>query len=82
MPQLERELVKSRAARLRNAAAARRARWLESLVGTVQPVLVEGEGVGHTDSFAPIALTAGRRGQTGPARITAADDNRLTAVWA
>ena len=34
MPQLEREIVKARAARLREAASERRSRWLDSLVGT------------------------------------------------
>src|SRR5205085_8980453 len=66
MPQLERELVKARAARLRDAAAARRMRWLDGLVGTVQPVLVEGEDKGHTDNFPPVAMPAAARGQTGP----------------
>src|SRR6478672_3213716 len=41
MPQLPRELVKTRAARLRDAAAVRRGRWLDGLVGTTQPVLME-----------------------------------------
>ncbi len=34
MPQLPRELVKARAARLREAAAARRESWLSTLIGT------------------------------------------------
>src|SRR5207249_8301514 len=51
MPQLEREVVKSRAARLREAAGERRSRWLASLVGTVQPVLIENSARGHTDNF-------------------------------
>jgi threonylcarbamoyladenosine tRNA methylthiotransferase MtaB len=82
IPQVERELVKARAARLRDAAAARRARWLESLVGTVQPILVEGPGIGHTDHFAPVAVAGAQRGETGQARITGFDGKQLTAVWA
>ena len=82
MPQLERELVKARAARLGDAAAARRSRWFDSLVGTVQPILVEGNGIGHTDNFAPVALDGANRGQTGLARITGSDGSQLTAVWA
>jgi len=82
MQQLERELVKARAARLRHAAAARRSRWLESLVGTVQPILVEGDGVGHTDNFAPVAIRGAHRAQSGQARITGSNGNQLTAVWA
>src|SRR6476659_2366852 len=39
MPQLAPELIKSRAARLREAAASRRKRWLASLAGTIQPAL-------------------------------------------
>jgi threonylcarbamoyladenosine tRNA methylthiotransferase MtaB len=82
MPQLERELVKARASRLRESAAERRAHWLESMAGTVQPVLVEGDGIGHTDNFAPVALPAASRGQSGQARITGSDGRQLTAVWA
>ena len=82
MQQLSRELVKARAARLRNAAAHRRARWLESLVGTVQPLLVEGEGRGHTDTFAPVAIPSAARGETGKVQITGCVGDYLTAVWA
>src|SRR5438270_3448052 len=81
MPQLPREVVKVRAARLRDTAAKRRVRWLDSLVGSVQPVLVEGPGTGHTDNFAPVAIPGARRGQTGRARITGSDGDHLTAVW-
>ena len=81
MPQLARELVKARARRLRDAAASRRRRWLESLIGTAQAVLVEGDGIGHTDNFAPVAIAGGKRGETGYARITSCDGDKLTAVW-
>ena len=82
MPQLAREVVKARAARLRAAAAERRARWLEALVGTTQAILVEGDGIGHTDNFAPVAIAGATRGHTADARITARDGDRLTAVLA
>jgi threonylcarbamoyladenosine tRNA methylthiotransferase MtaB len=82
MPQLPLELVKARAARLRNAAADRRTCWLESMVGSTQPILIEGDGVGHTDNFAPVAIVGAIRGQSGNARITSSDDGQLTAVWA
>jgi len=82
MPQLAPELVKARAARLREAAAGRREHWLESLMGSVQPILVEGPGSGHTDNFAPVAITGAQRGETGLARITGFDGAHLTAVWA
>jgi len=82
MPQLERELVKSRAARLREAAAMRRGRWLDRLIGSVHPLLVEGDARGHTDNFAPVAVADARRGETGKARITGRNGDILTAVWA
>ena len=82
MPQVERETVKARAARLRNRAAGRRREWFDSLVGTAQPVLVEGEDQGHTDGFAPVAISGRERGHTGSAHITGRDGDQLTAVWA
>jgi threonylcarbamoyladenosine tRNA methylthiotransferase MtaB len=82
MPQVEPELVKARASRLRETAATRRARWLDSLVGSQQPVLIEGDGTGHTDNFAPISVPGAERGQSGPVRIIGHHNNRLTAVWA
>jgi threonylcarbamoyladenosine tRNA methylthiotransferase MtaB len=83
MPQVEREVVKARAARLREAAAGRRGRWLDSLIGSIQPALIEGDGIGHTDNFAPIALPPGaRRGESGRVRITARHEDQLMAVWA
>jgi threonylcarbamoyladenosine tRNA methylthiotransferase MtaB len=82
MPQLSRELVRARSARLRDAAAQRRRRWLDSMVGSSQPMLVEGNGTGHTDNFAPVATAGARRGQTGKVRITGREGDELTAVWA
>jgi threonylcarbamoyladenosine tRNA methylthiotransferase MtaB len=82
MPQVERETVTARAARLRDAAAQRRVRWLDSLIGTTKPVLVEGNGKGHTDNFAPVTVEGGRRGQVGAARIIGREADRLAAAWA
>ena len=82
MPQLSRELVKARASRLRDAAAKRRSRWLDSLVGAVQPVLIENNGKGHSDTFAPVAIEGASRGDVGQARITGRTEANLTAVWA
>jgi threonylcarbamoyladenosine tRNA methylthiotransferase MtaB len=82
MPQLPREVVKARAARLRQAAAERRSRWLQRLVGTFQPVLIEANGKGHADNFAPVTVDDASRGETGLARITGHDGLHLTAVWA
>ena len=82
MPQLERELVKARAARLREAAAKRRSTWLDSLIGTTQPVLIENNAKGHTDGFAPICIGGSERGDAGTATITGTRDSSLVGVFA
>ncbi|HMI39770.1 MAG TPA: radical SAM protein [Sphingomicrobium sp.] len=82
MPQLEREVVKARAARLREAAAERRSRWLGSLVGTQQRVLIENHGKGHSDGFAPVHIDGALRGHTGIARIVAHHGDHVTGVRA
>jgi threonylcarbamoyladenosine tRNA methylthiotransferase MtaB len=82
MPQLARDLVKARAARLRAAAAERRSRWLDSLVGTTAKVLIENSGKGHTDAFAPVQIEGSMRGASGNARITHRDGDHLIAEWA
>jgi threonylcarbamoyladenosine tRNA methylthiotransferase MtaB len=57
MPQVELEVRRERAARLREAAAKRKAAWLDSLIGTTQQVLIEAPGNrGHGVSFADFAL--------------------------
>jgi threonylcarbamoyladenosine tRNA methylthiotransferase MtaB len=57
MPRVEPELVKARARRLREASARRKAAWLEGLVGTRQEVLVEKNGFGHAENFAPVRVS-------------------------
>ena len=59
MPQVAPEVARARAAELRAAAAARKSGWLQSLVGTTQPVLVELNGTrGHSPAFAAVRLTS------------------------
>ena len=82
MGQLPREIVKARAALLREKAAERRRRWLNGLVGTIQPVLVENGGKGHADNFAPVRLEGAARGDAGLARIVGCDGDQLKAAWA
>ena len=82
MPQLPPEVVKARAARLRQSAAGRRARWLDALVGSTQPVLIENGEKGHSDSFAPVTIAGAERGAAGLARVTGRDGEMLTAAWA
>jgi threonylcarbamoyladenosine tRNA methylthiotransferase MtaB len=80
MPQVDRRLVKARAAALRARGAAALAARLSSLVGTEQTLLVEKDGTGRTPCFA-IAHFAG---DAAPAsfvrmRIAAATANHLIA---
>jgi len=82
MPQLPRELVKARAARLRKAAAARRSRWLDSLTGSTLPVLVESGEKGHSDNFAPVSVPGAARGATGHLRVTGRNGDYLVGAFA
>ena len=59
----------------------RRWRWLDSLVGTTQAVLIENSGKGHIDHFAPVEIEGAGRGQAGCARMTGRNGDQLTAVW-
>ena len=58
MPQLDRGIVKARAAELREAVKARRARWVEGLVGETLPVLVERDGTGYAPNYARVECPA------------------------
>jgi threonylcarbamoyladenosine tRNA methylthiotransferase MtaB len=80
MPQVERETIKARAARLRAKATERRADWLQSLVGSTRRVLVELGGKGHTDAFAPVRVEGADKGSVIDVRITALDGDHLVGV--
>ena len=82
MPQLPREAVKARAARLRQAAAERRSNWLDGLIGTEQRVLIENKEKGHADNFAPVKVEGSRRGELVRARMTERDGDQLVGVCA
>ncbi|HEX4894547.1 MAG TPA: radical SAM protein [Hyphomicrobiaceae bacterium] len=82
MPQIEREIVKARAARLRAAAEERRTAWLESLVGTRQAFLMESDTLARGDNDAPIRLANARRGDMGVATITGRDGGHLIGITA
>jgi threonylcarbamoyladenosine tRNA methylthiotransferase MtaB len=61
MPQVDAPTIKRRAAELRAVASEVRGGWLASLVGKPQTVLAEGDGTGHSESFARFAMPAGTR---------------------
>ncbi len=81
MPQLEREIIKARAARLRQAAEDRRLAWLDSLVGSRQTALIENSEKGHSDGFAPVRIAGSMRGDLGTARIIGRDDDKLIGIF-
>jgi threonylcarbamoyladenosine tRNA methylthiotransferase MtaB len=82
MPQLPREAVKARAARLRQAAAERRSNWLDGLIGTEQRILIENKEKGHADNFALVKVEGSRRGELVTARMTERDGDQLVGVCA
>jgi threonylcarbamoyladenosine tRNA methylthiotransferase MtaB len=82
MPQLPREIVKARAARLREKASERRRTWLQNLVGTTQRVLVENREKGHSDGFAPVSIPGTHRGEIVEANIIGIADDHLAAARA
>jgi threonylcarbamoyladenosine tRNA methylthiotransferase MtaB len=81
MPPVDQALIKARAARLRAAAAQRRSDWLDRLVGTSQPALIENNEKGHTDNFAPVLVPGSTRGQAGLLRITGRTADHLIGTF-
>jgi threonylcarbamoyladenosine tRNA methylthiotransferase MtaB len=77
MPQLDRALVKARAAKLREAGARRFAGYATSLVGSKQTALVERPGHARTDQYLPVAIEGGVAGSVIAAEITGADATGL-----
>ncbi|MER8572247.1 tRNA (N(6)-L-threonylcarbamoyladenosine(37)-C(2))-methylthiotransferase MtaB [Mesorhizobium sp. M1409] len=80
MPQLRRELVKQRAARLRAAGDAAYRRHLSSLSGTRQSILIERDGLGRTEGFTLAALGTGVPGEIVEADISGHDGTKLIAT--
>jgi threonylcarbamoyladenosine tRNA methylthiotransferase MtaB len=80
MPQVRREIVKARAARLRAAGERAYRRHLDSLVGSMQRLLVERDGIGRTEGFTLAAIAAGQPGEIVAATVTGHDGDRLVAA--
>ena len=86
MPQLDRSLVKDRAARLRAIGHRLHQSHLDRMVGTRQWLLVENNGLAHTENFTLVAAAGLRPGELVPATITGHNgkhlDMQLTAAAA
>lgn len=90
MPQLDRGTIKARADRLRGAAQARKARWLDSLIGTLQRVLIERDGrTGHAENHASVEIPATEdfrfapdalKGRIMTLTLTASDGTKLSGL--
>jgi len=80
MPQVPGDVRKARAARLREIGAANLAAWLASLTGRPDRVLIEADGAGRGESFAPIALEPGAAAEAGtvvPVTLLGLENGRL-----
>jgi threonylcarbamoyladenosine tRNA methylthiotransferase MtaB len=73
MPQLDRSVIKARAAELRAAVSEAREAWLHSLVGKELSVLAERDGTGYAPNFARVAvpegIAAGQIATISPGRV-------------
>jgi len=84
MPQVPAPERAARAASLRAEGAARAAAWAAARVGGVEACVVEAGGVGRSEGFAEVTLTAAQaaapRGALIETRIAAAEGARLIAA--
>jgi threonylcarbamoyladenosine tRNA methylthiotransferase MtaB len=77
MPQVPRDVVKSRARRLRHKAAQARHRHLSGQVGRTMDVLMERGDMGRAPDFAEVAVAGGAAGTLLRVRMLAHDGDRL-----
>jgi threonylcarbamoyladenosine tRNA methylthiotransferase MtaB len=78
MPQVRGPVVQARAARLREAGAMLRRRWLASHIGRAASVVVERNGASHTEDYAPVRLADGHPvGSILATQISALDGDTL-----
>lgn len=77
MPQVARDIVRERSARLRAAGEAAHRRHLDRLIGTSQRVLVERAGIGRAEDFTLAATGFGTPGAIVPAVVRGHDGQRL-----
>ncbi len=80
MPQLDRSVVKERAARLRAKGKAALAAHLAAEHGAVRKVLVETGGFGRTEHFTSAEIDAGMPGEIVRARVTGRTARALVAT--
>lgn len=77
MPQLDGTVIRARAAQLRAAGDRARDARFASEVGAIRHVLVEQQGLGRTEHFAPVTIETDRAGDILPVRIAASNKRAL-----
>jgi threonylcarbamoyladenosine tRNA methylthiotransferase MtaB len=77
MPQVNGALIKDRAAQLRNQGQRAMARFLETQIGRAAHVLVERDGLGHSEHYVPVRLDGVAAGELVAARIVSVDGSHL-----
>jgi threonylcarbamoyladenosine tRNA methylthiotransferase MtaB len=81
MPQVDRSLVKERAARLRAKGSERLAQRLAAMIGREETVLIEKPGFGRTPCFAPVSFEGELlAGSFAHMRVTGASSDHLIAA--
>jgi threonylcarbamoyladenosine tRNA methylthiotransferase MtaB len=87
MPQVDRSVIRARAAALREEGARVRAAWLQGQIGRTANVLVELDGMsGHADNFARVVLPAPNemsgdlKNRILPVQFTAIEGDALVGV--
>lgn len=78
MPQLSGDLIKTRAAAVRSAAKIQEQAFLKSRIGTVDDVLMETGGIGHSQQFAKVRVHGLKMPKASLAE--AAGDGRLSSA--
>ncbi|MDJ0686148.1 MAG: tRNA (N(6)-L-threonylcarbamoyladenosine(37)-C(2))-methylthiotransferase MtaB [Alphaproteobacteria bacterium] len=76
---VDKSVRKDRAARLRAKGDRALQSYLRSRVGTTEQVLIERDGMGRTEGFAPVAIH-GAPGDLAAVRITGVVDGKLTGA--
>jgi threonylcarbamoyladenosine tRNA methylthiotransferase MtaB len=81
MPQMPVAERRARAARLRDLGAARRDEFLDGRIGRTVRVLVEKDGAGRCEHYAPVAIAGGAaEGAIVTARVLRRNRDRLEAA--
>ena len=77
MPQLAREVIRARAAELREKGGQRLRQHLDAQVGRTLTLLAERGGIGRAEDFTPVKIVGAEPGRMVPVTICGHDGERL-----